>query len=109
MIGTFFRRARSVSTAEARQLLAAGALMVDVRRTAEWRRHHVPGSINIPLAELERRAEELPDDRILITFCTGGLLSSGAATLLADLGFDAVNLARGLVGWRAAGGELRDA
>ena len=100
------RRPRPVDAAEAMRLLAGGALLVDVRGDREWARTHVPGAHHLPLRELEARAAELPDDRLLITFCTGGLLSRGAASLLTTLGFDAVNLAHGLVGWRAAGGAL---
>lgn len=102
----FFRRPRAVSAAAAREFVLAGALIVDVRRAENWRRHHIPGSVLIPLAQLERRLEELPEDRLLITFCTGGLLSSGAANLLAEFGYDAVNMARGLIDWRATGGDL---
>jgi rhodanese-related sulfurtransferase len=102
----FFRRPRAVSAAEAMVLVADGALVVDVRGEREWRRHRIPGSVNIPLASLEERAEELPEDRLLVAFCTGGLLSTGAANLLVELGFDAVTLGRGLIEWRAAGGAL---
>jgi rhodanese-related sulfurtransferase len=102
----FFRRPPAVGAEEAKRLIADGAVVVDVRRPQDWRRAHIPGAIHIPLAEIESRADELPDDRMLVTFCTGGLLSSGAANLLAELGFDAVNMARGLIDWRAAGGEL---
>ncbi|MFJ2505021.1 rhodanese-like domain-containing protein [Microbacterium sp. NPDC087592] len=102
----FFRRPRAVSALEARALMENGALIVDVRRAQEWRRHHIPRSVLIPLAQLEDRADELPEDRLLITFCTGGMLSSGAANMLVELGYDAVNMSRGLIDWRAAGGEL---
>ncbi|WEK61358.1 MAG: rhodanese-like domain-containing protein [Candidatus Microbacterium colombiense] len=102
----FFRRPPTVSAAEAIDLIAAGAVVVDVRREQDWRRQHIPGAIHLPLAELEHRADELPDDRLLILFCTGGLLSTGAANLLAELGFDAASMTRGLIDWRAAGGAL---
>lgn len=65
-----------------------------------------PGAVHVPLAELSARALELPDDRLLITFCTGGLLSSGAANMLIELGFDAASMSRGLIAWRAHGGAL---
>ncbi|GEP32699.1 hypothetical protein NSZ01_04670 [Nocardioides szechwanensis] len=52
------------------------------------------------------RCEELAEDRLLITFCTGGLRSAGAANLLVEQGFEAVNMSRGLIDWRAAGGDL---
>ncbi|QCB92694.1 rhodanese-like domain-containing protein [Cellulomonas shaoxiangyii] len=96
----------SVDAREAVRLVEAGALVVDVRGGREWARHHVPGAVHLPLRELEARAVDLPDDRLLVTFCTGGLLSRGAARLLTELGFDVVDLASGLIGWRAAGGPL---
>ena len=102
----YFRRPAAVNAKEAMRLIEAGALVVDVRREREWRNHHVPGSHHLPLDQLEERAEELPDDRLLIAFCTGGLISRGAANLLVELGFDAVNLSRGLIEWRAADGPL---
>lgn len=101
-----FRRPATVTAVEALQLLSEGAMIVDVRRGREWNHHHIPGAIHIPLAELELRAEELPEGCTLITFCTGGLLSSGAANMLVELGFDAVSMTRGLSDWRAAGGPL---
>jgi rhodanese-related sulfurtransferase len=102
----FFRRPEAVSAEAAMRLIAEGALVVDVRGEREWRRQHVPGAVHVPLAALESRAVELPDDRTLIAFCTGGLLSTGAANLLLELGFEAVHLDRGLIAWRAAGGAL---
>ncbi len=83
-----------------------GALVVDVRRDFEWNRTHIPGAVHIPLEELPDRCPELPDDRLLITFCTGGIRSAGAANLLVENGFEAVNMSRGLVDRRAAGGPL---
>lgn len=100
------RRPPSVSAAEAIDLLAEGALVVDVRRTFEWTRTHIPGAVHLPLEELPARCHDLPQDRLLITFCTGGLRSAGAANLLVEHGFEAVNMSRGLIDWRAAGGAL---
>lgn len=102
----YLRRPRSVTAAEAMALLADGALVVDVRRDFEWSRTHIPGAVHLPLDALPTRCEELPDDRVLITFCTGGIRSAGAANLLVELGFNAVNMSRGLIDWRSCGGEL---
>jgi rhodanese-related sulfurtransferase len=95
-----------VTAEEAVQLVADGALIVDVRRTFEWNRVHIPGSVHMPLEELPTRCIELPEDRLLIAFCTGGIRSAGAANLLVENGFNAVNMSRGLIHWRAAGGKL---
>ncbi|MCM3689126.1 rhodanese-like domain-containing protein [Kocuria rosea] len=102
----FVRRPPAVTAQEALSLIDAGALIIDVRREQDRRRNHIPGAWHIPLDQLEQRAVELPEDQLLITFCTGGLLSSGAANLLRELGFDAVNKSRGLIDWRVIGGSL---
>lgn len=102
----YLRRPPSISAAEAIRLAADGAVIVDVRRDFEWRRTHIPGAVHIPLDELPDRCLELPDDRLIITFCTGGIRSAGAANLLVENGFDDANMSRGLIDWRAAGGAL---
>ncbi|WP_166390527.1 rhodanese-like domain-containing protein [Nocardioides ochotonae] len=102
----YLHRPPAISAADAVRLVAEGALVVDVRRDFEWRRAHIPGAVHLPLDELPQRCLELPEDRLLITFCTGGIRSAGAANLLVENGFDAVNMSRGLIDWRAAGGPL---
>ncbi|WP_328392401.1 rhodanese-like domain-containing protein [Nocardia sp. NBC_00416] len=102
----YLYRAPSVSAPEAIDAVRDGALIVDVRRHFEWNRTRIPGAVHLPLEQLAAGCEELPDDRLLITFCTGGLRSYGAANLLIDHGFEARNMSGGLVDWRAAGGVL---
>ncbi|MFC7842812.1 rhodanese-like domain-containing protein [Streptomyces sp. NPDC057382] len=102
----YFRRAPAISAAQAVRLVEDGALVVDVRRAFEWHRVHIPHAVHMPLEVLPERCVELPDDRLLVTFCTGGIRSAGAANLLVELGFDAVNMSRGLIDWRTIGGPL---
>ncbi|MHA3021871.1 rhodanese-like domain-containing protein [Mycobacterium sp. BMJ-28] len=104
----FLRRPPSVTAAQAVRLVAEGALVLDVRRDFEWRRVHIPDAVHMPLEALPERCAELPDDRLIIAFCTGGLRSAGAANLLVENGFEAVNMSGGLVQWRSAGGQLTD-
>ncbi|MBY8857959.1 rhodanese-like domain-containing protein [Nocardia sp. CA2R105] len=104
----YLRRPPAVSAAEAVSLVERGALVVDVRRQFEWNRVHIPGAVHAPLEVLLDRCAEFPEDRLLITFCTGGLRSAGAANLLVENGFEAINMSGGLVQWRAAGGPLTD-
>ncbi|BBY24619.1 rhodanese-like domain-containing protein [Mycobacterium stomatepiae] len=102
----YLRRPPAVSAAEAIRLVEEGALIVDVRREFEWNRVHIPSAVHMPLEKLGDRCLELPDDRLIITFCTGGIRSGGAANVLVENGFDAVNMSGGLIHWRAAGGSL---
>ena len=102
----YLRRPPAVTAAEALRLVEDGALVVDVRRAFEWNRVHIPSAVHLPLEALPEGCLELPDDRLLITFCTGGIRSAGAANLLVENGFEAVNMTGGLIQWRAAGGPL---
>ncbi len=104
----YLHRPPAVSAVDAVRLVSEGALVVDVRREFEWNRVHIPSAVHVPLERLLDRCLELPDDRLLITFCTGGLRSAGAANLLVENGFEAVNMSGGLIHWRKAGGALSD-
>jgi cytoskeletal protein RodZ len=62
---------KRVSLADAKTAYdASSALFVDVRDAGTFGSKHITGSINIPLAELENRFQELPKDRWIITVCT---------------------------------------
>ncbi|BDB44915.1 MULTISPECIES: rhodanese-like domain-containing protein [Mycobacterium] len=104
----YLRRPPAVSAVDAVRLVGEGALVVDVRREFEWKRVHIPSAVHMPLETLADRGLQLPEDRLIITFCTGGLRSAGAANLLVENGFEAVNMSGGLIHWRAAGGPLTD-
>jgi rhodanese-related sulfurtransferase len=76
-------------------------IIIDVRNPEEFTEKHIPGSINIPLSELERRSKELSKIAIIITVCgKGGGRSAQGAGLLKQLGFNNINyLCGGTFGW----------
>lgn len=45
-------------------------LFLDVRTAEAFQSGHIPGAINIPLAELESRISELDPNQWIITYCT---------------------------------------
>jgi rhodanese-related sulfurtransferase len=68
------------------QLAAAPApFLLDVREPWEYREGHVPGAQLIPLAELERRVNEVPRDRPILAICHSGQRSLAAAGYLLHL------------------------
>ena len=82
----------------------SGAVVLDVRTPAEFAAGHLPNARNIPLAELEKRAGELPANKPVLVCCTSGMTSSRATGVLRKAGRDDVfNLSGGLDGWRQAG------
>ena len=64
------------------------ALLVDVRTPEEYAEGHIPGSVNIPLAALPARMDELGDlDRPLFVHCLSGGRSGQAVMFLKREGF----------------------
>jgi rhodanese-related sulfurtransferase len=80
--------------------------IVDVREPAEWDGElgRIPGSILIPLGELEQRLGELQRAGALLLVCRSGNRSGKACARLLELGFEApTNLAGGMIAWNEAG------
>jgi phage shock protein E len=77
--------------------IRAGALLVDVRTPDEFKDGSYNGAINIPLAALLARQEELgAKDRPIVLFCASGARSGLGARLLKQAGFTDVVNAGGL-------------
>src|SRR6202000_3270878 len=89
--------------AEAGEMLAGGAQLIDVRADHEWEAGHLPGAVHIPLAELPQHLDEIDKDRPVILYCRGGNRSSMATAALAEAGYDASKLLEGAVGWEEEG------
>jgi ArsR family transcriptional regulator len=79
--------------------------VLDVRPEDEFALGHLPGALNIPLAELERRLAELPADREVIAYCRGPycILSFEAVAALRARGYLVRRLEDGYPEWKAAG------
>lgn len=77
--------------AEARRLVAEGARLVDVRTPQEFAASHLPGAVNVPVQELDRRMSELgPKDEPIVLYCRSGSRSAYAARMLHDAGYSVV-------------------
>lgn len=77
-----------VSQSHHRQLVAQGALLLDVRTPAEHREGHVPHSLNVPVQELPMRLHELgPTSRPIVVYCRSGGRSAQATQLLTRAGY----------------------
>jgi rhodanese-related sulfurtransferase len=104
-----------VGPEEADHLVAAGALLLDVREDDEWEAGHIDGAVHIPLGQLAARIEELAGEREVagehrvpggdrvVVVCRSGARSAHATAFLSASGVAAVNLAGGMRAWAAAG------
>jgi rhodanese-related sulfurtransferase len=84
--------------AEAQQMVAAGALWLDVRYPSEYQHDRLDGAINVPLNEIRNAFGLLDASRQYIVYCQTGTRSSAATFLLAQRGYHAILLERGLAG-----------
>lgn len=92
----------TLSPAEARAALAAGARLIDVRGVDEYARERIPGAVNVPLD----RIADLPcDGRPVVFHCKSGMRTSAHAAQLAAAagGAPAYILSGGIDSWRRAG------
>jgi glyoxylase-like metal-dependent hydrolase (beta-lactamase superfamily II)/rhodanese-related sulfurtransferase len=82
----------------------ANFVLLDIRAPLEYRDNHIDGAINIPVADLRTRHNELNRDKTIVLICSSGNRSSLGASILKQHGFkDVYNVAGGMTGYSAAG------
>lgn len=100
----FGKRKDTMNVTEAQAALEAGRMMlVDVREDAERAHGFAPGSLHVPLGELEQRLGELPTDQPVAFICGSGQRSAKAATVATRAGLAAHNVSGGMAAWKRQG------
>ncbi|MEO3759429.1 rhodanese-like domain-containing protein [Mycobacterium sp. B14F4] len=104
-----------ISPADAQELIADGALVVDVRDAPELEQSgKVAGAVHVPRGMLEFRAD--PDspyhdanfsrDKAVIVYCASGGRSALSGQALKDLGYEQVYNLGGFGDWADSGGAV---
>ncbi|MEM6427782.1 MAG: rhodanese-like domain-containing protein [Deinococcota bacterium] len=88
-----------VDVQETQRRIESGALLVDVREQDEYDTVRIPNTVLIPLSELQERYSELPKDRDLVIHCRSGKRSAKATDFLNQHGYNATNVAGGILAW----------
>ncbi|QSO53064.1 rhodanese-like domain-containing protein [Alicyclobacillus curvatus] len=73
--------------------------LVDVRTLEEWQKRHIPGSVNLPLSELEAAPSVLDSNQPHVVFCAGVYRGLAGTAKLAAMGFSTRYLAGGVHTW----------
>jgi rhodanese-related sulfurtransferase/DNA-binding transcriptional ArsR family regulator len=79
--------------------------VIDVRPQEEYASGHVPGSLNIPLAELESKLDDFDPNQEIVAYCRGPhcVLAFDAVARLREKGIKARRLEDGYPEWKTAG------
>jgi rhodanese-related sulfurtransferase len=95
---------------EVAQLLEQGAIqLIDVRQQHEHLAGRIGGDRLIELTELTGQADTLDPTAPVVFYCRSGGRSAMATDAFRRAGFDAHNMAGGLLEWHAAGLPLEPA
>ncbi len=75
--------------------------IVDVRKAEDYAKGHIAGAIHIFWRDFWKPENlvKLPKDKKIVTYCYTGHTGEAVTTVLNLLGYDAVNLAFGIMGW----------
>ncbi len=104
-----------LSGAEAQAKVAAGAVLLDIRDSAELAdTGHAVGSVHIPRGSLEFKADpvspaydaRLQLDGPIVLHCAAGGRAALAGKLLMDMGYTQVFNLGGFKDWQEAGGAV---
>lgn len=102
---------RSVGTDEfERAVRDSSYIVLDVRTAAEYAEGHIPGTDhNIDVLDDSFTAKAvalLPEGSSVALYCRSGNRSKSAAKILAERGYNVVELASGFRGWASSGREV---
>lgn len=101
-----FGRVPEVAARDLSAQLSAGSppQLLDVRTAVEYGAGHIAGAVNVPVTALASRLDALPLDRSrpVVAICLSAHRSPPAVRLLRGHGFDAAQLAGGMLAWRLA-------
>lgn len=109
VVSDYFDNLDSLEPVSRQELISAmrdgDVTLLDVRPDEEFALGHLPGAVNIPLDELEKRLSELPKDTDIVAYCRGAycVLSFEAVAALRSKGYRIRRLQDGFPEWKAAG------
>ena len=79
------------------------AVVLDVRTEEEYLEGHIPGSVLLPLSELDTARQVIPGEQTpLYVYCRSGVRSKQAASKLRQMGYRQVTDMGGINRWKGA-------
>ena len=95
----------TITPERAAELLRDGAVLIDIRETAEHAHENIPGARHHALSQIDSRHPAREGDTVLIFHCRSGMRTKMNARRLADRAgdCDVYVLGGGIEAWKRAG------
>ena len=78
----------------------ADAVLLDVRTPEEYREGHIPGSVNVPLQQIDKVTSAVADkDKTVFVYCRSGARSSQAVAFMKQMGYTEVHNIGGILNY----------
>jgi rhodanese-related sulfurtransferase len=91
---------KNINAIEAKEHFDKKTEFLDIREEFENEEIRIPGSKLIPMSELNKRWQEIPQDKEVVVYCRTGNRSAVLLGQLASMGFDKlINMEGGIVEW----------
>lgn len=108
LAGEFQTPAITVTELLEQQASGKNIVVVDVRKSGEYKSGHVPGAVNIPHDKLDKKLDKLSQADSVVLYCFNGKRTRQAEQTLLDNHFENVfHLEGGLTSWRQHGRKLK--
>jgi rhodanese-related sulfurtransferase len=75
--------------------------ILDTRKAEDYAKGHIKGAVNIPAADVFKMENlaKLPTDKQIVVTCYAGQTSGAVSYLLGFMGYNAITLQYGMMGW----------
>ena len=101
---------KSISVADAMQLIENGALIIDVREQNEYDQAHIENSVLVPLSTVSAKKinEVNPQNKTILIHCHSGKRSKVAANIILTQGYtgEILELDEGIKAWTEFGQKI---
>jgi hydroxyacylglutathione hydrolase/adenylyltransferase/sulfurtransferase len=92
-----------ITPQQAKELVAAGAVLIDIREGYEWEAGRIAGARHIELERLASEAPTIDKETPVVFHCRLGARSAMATQAFRAAGYDAYSMAGGLQRWHDEG------
>ncbi|MFS1511689.1 rhodanese-like domain-containing protein [Chengkuizengella sp. SCS-71B] len=100
------KRLKTLNTTDFSEVLNKNKsnILIDVREPHELKTGYIKDAVNIPLSQMKKRLDEIPEDKTVMLYCRSGFRSKKAARILKKKKVNMIHLRGGIMSWH---GEIK--